>query len=112
MEVYELVFLIATILDLYLVIFVVGYSFPGQANRMSKKCKGIWNRRRIEQVKILDVVEKARNVVNERKLAKRIMLSFGEVRIRFGRANFYGPVTPLVIVQFVVQKSVKLMLVL
>ncbi len=112
MEVYELVFFIATILDLYLVFFVVGYSFPGQANRMSKKCKGIWKRRRIDQVKRSFMIETGGNIVNEGKLIKRIISSFGDVRIRFGRVNFYGPVTPLVTVQFVVQKSIKLMLVL
>ncbi len=98
MEFYELLLLTAIILELYLVFFVVGYSFPGQANRKSRKIKGGLQNKLIGGYL--------------GKVDRKILRSLRDVKIRFGSVNFYAAMTPLVIVKFVLEKSIKIMLLL
>lgn len=83
------------------VIFIFAYTFPGRAHWKSRKVKKLWQRKL--------VLTRFQVNVN---IWKRHIQSAPEIKIRFGSVNYYGRMTSLNVVQFVVEKSLKLMLLL
>lgn len=101
--------------------FVVGYTFPGHAHVLSKRVKLKWTKHLTTQQKFINIRGKSGDEVvyimgspscrgGGAALDRRIIRSFHDVKIRFGSVNFYGRMTALVVTQFVVEKSLKLML--
>lgn len=102
MQTFEIVLLTGIILEVYTIGFLTGYRFPGQANEKSKVIKQIWKRHVIY----------SSTKGKQRKIEKTTIKSFQDIKIMFGSVNFYEKMTSLVIVNFVIEKSIRVMLLL
>lgn len=102
MQTSEWFILTGMIIEVYVIFFLLGYRFPGQANEKSKLIKQIWKR----QV-ILSSTKGC-----QRKIDRKHIRCFQNVKIMFGGMNFYGRMTSLVVVHFVIEKSIRVMLLL
>lgn len=104
-ELYMCFFLVS---EIY-IFFVVGYSFPGQAHVISKRIRAKWSKRLAVQVQSSKSNGSSFNKFGS-ALDRRMIRSFSDIKLRFGSVNFYGRITALVVVQFIVERSLKLML--
>lgn len=75
--------------------FVIGYTFPGQTFVYSKNIRNSWKQNLGK-----------RGYKGKQQLAK----SCGDIKVRFGSVNYYGRLTALIVLQFVIEKSLKLVL--
>ncbi len=86
------------------IFFLIGFTFPGQANYFSVKIKKVWKSRQMFYVSnhsscSLDI-----------RIEARFIRSCPIIKIRFGSDNYYDRMTALVVTNFEIQKSLKLML--
>lgn len=79
--------------------FVIGYTFPGKALCASRATKNHWKM----------FVDFRQNGANE-QYQKRKVRACADIKLRFGSVNYYGRMTALAVVQFVIEKSLKVML--
>lgn len=82
---------------------LIGFTFPGQANLFSSKIKKVWKSRQI-----CYAFQHSLDIRKE----NRFIISCPSIKIRFGSNNFYDRMTALVVTNFEIQKSLKLMLVM
>lgn len=98
----------ALIFDLYVVVLAyglgtVGYGLPGQVNWISKQVLKSWKRR---------LVLWPTNKRFKRKTMelKKILDGMMDIRIEFGKSNYYGRSTSFVLLRFVVECTVNLII--
>lgn len=98
---FEFTFVFIIILGEIYGFFIVGYIFPGQALCASRATKQQWRKSIIKNQGLCD-----------KAYQRKLFRACSDVKLRFGSVNYYGRTTALVVVQFVIEKSLKVMLLL
>ncbi len=90
--------LVLIICEIY-AFFIIGYTFPGQAPYLSKVIKSKWYKCLV-------------HTPGYRPCYSKRVASIQDIRLKFGCVNYYAQVTPLVVLQFEMEASTNMMLLL
>lgn len=98
---FDVVFILGYLLISCYFAMSFGYYFPGRANSISKRIIPQWKS---------DLVLSFQRERNEFKVTQKVLNSLQQVKIRFGSVSFYERGTSIVIVNFLLEKTISLAL--